>query len=216
MYNSHCDPQILQLQLQQHQLWFHIYYIWILLPTIRDWRTDWRTRASPCHHIYLTCHSEQNCLQLHPLQRQTKTFENKVQKHFKTSFGKHWVQRSEVWGSSADLRHCGHLRLTVTAQKQSLVPVAMTTAGPRASCPQAERTKAGSNSSGSCNKDQTVRWRQVHWGGGVGVCGGGGGLGYLYGYPWYLALKMDSSQLKNSTTRQMPATHITDTQTWTG
>lgn len=36
---------------------------------------------------------------------------------------------------------------------------------------------------------------------------------YLYGYPWYFALKMDNSQLKNSITSPTPATHITDTHT---
>lgn len=73
------------------------------------------------------------------------------------------------------------------------------------------------NSSGSCNRDETTfspydtkhqliqsQWIQQEnptW-----TCS------HLYGYPWYLALKIDSNQLKNSITRPIPATHITDTQ----
>lgn len=36
---------------------------------------------------------------------------------------------------------------------------------------------------------------------------------YLYGYPWYFALNTDNSQLKNTITRAIPATHITATHT---
>lgn len=38
---------------------------------------------------------------------------------------------------------------------------------------------------------------------------------YLYGYPWYFALKTDNSQLKNTITSAIPATHITATHTHT-
>lgn len=32
---------------------------------------------------------------------------------------------------------------------------------------------------------------------------------YLYGYPWYFDLKTESSQLKNNTTKPIPAIHMT-------
>lgn len=73
------------------------------------------------------------------------------------------------------------------------------------------------NSSGSCNRDETTfspydtkhhlsRSQSIKQENPTLTCS------HLYGYPWYLALKIDSNQLKNSITRPIPATHITDTQ----